>query len=127
MSVKKKYLIVGQGLAGSILALKMKERDISFDIVDNGWKSSSSTVAVGIMHCMSFKRLILAWKAPELIKYASSFYEDLETKWNLSFYDHIPFYRPIASADEYKIWEQRVNDEEYQDCLLYTSPSPRDA
>ena len=69
MSSKKtiNFLIVGQGIAGTTLAHKLYENGNSVHIIDNKHQSSSSLVAGGVVHPMSFKRVILSWKADSLI------------------------------------------------------------
>ena len=43
------FLIVGQGLAGSLLAKELLRRGRTVHVVDDRWKSSSSQVAAGLM------------------------------------------------------------------------------
>ena len=42
------FLIVGQGLAGSLLARELRRRGRTVHAVDDGWKSASSQVAAGL-------------------------------------------------------------------------------
>ena len=76
----KDYLLVGQGLSGSNLAWQLHFNNLTFDIIDNGGLTSSSRVAGGVVNPMSFKRLILSWKAQELVTYAQSFYSKIESQ-----------------------------------------------
>ena len=39
------FLIVGQGLAGTLLAQALRSRGQSVAVVDDGWRSSASQVA----------------------------------------------------------------------------------
>ena len=56
--MKYDFLIVGQGIAGSIIGLQLEQYNQRFLIVDKNEKITSSKVAAGLMHPMSFKRCI---------------------------------------------------------------------
>ena len=60
--MKYDFLIVGQGIAGSIIGLQLEQYNQRFLIVDKNEKITSSKVAAGLMHPMSFKRCVLNWK-----------------------------------------------------------------
>lgn len=110
MSSADKYLIVGQGLAGSVLAYQLRNHHIEFDIIDNNHEKSGSMAAGGIMHPMSFKRLILAWKALEMIDAATSFYEDIQQDFNTPVFQKSTFYRPFLSIEEQNNWMAKMNE-----------------
>lgn len=55
------FLIVGQGIAGSIIALQLEKFNKHFLIIDKNEKVTSSKVAAGLMHPMSFKRCVINW------------------------------------------------------------------
>ncbi|MFT5600603.1 MAG: glycine oxidase [Flavobacteriales bacterium] len=115
----KKYLIVGQGLAGSVLAQTFISANIQFQIIDDNHKTASSVVAVGIMHPISFKRLILSWRALEFIDAAKSFYQALEKQHTVSLLREMTIYRPLTSADEKSFWLSRMDEDDYKEVLGY--------
>jgi glycine/D-amino acid oxidase-like deaminating enzyme len=60
------FLIVGQGLAGSLLAKELLRRGRTVHIVDDGWKSAASQVAAGLMTPLTGRRFTLTKDYPEL-------------------------------------------------------------
>jgi len=66
------FLIVGQGLAGSLLAKALLRRGRSVHVVDDRWKSSSSQVAAGLMTPLTGRRFTLTKDYPELFAAAST-------------------------------------------------------
>ena len=60
------FLIVGQGLAGSLLAQELRRRGRKVHVVDDGWKSASSQVAAGLMTPLTGRRFTLTKHYPEL-------------------------------------------------------------
>lgn len=66
------YLIIGQGLAGSLLALELRLRGCAVHVVDDHWRSSSSQVAAGLMTPLTGRRFTLTKDYPELFAAASA-------------------------------------------------------
>ena len=60
------FLIVGQGLAGSLLAQELLRRGRTVHVVDDHWKSSASQVAAGLMTPLTGRRFTLTKDYPEL-------------------------------------------------------------
>lgn len=66
------FLIVGQGLAGSLLAKELLRRGRTVHVVDDRWKSSSSQVAAGLMTPLTGRRFTLTKDYPELFAAAKA-------------------------------------------------------
>jgi len=66
------FLIVGQGLAGSLLAKELLRRGRSVHVVDDHWKSSASQVAAGLMTPLTGRRFTLTKDYPELFAAAKA-------------------------------------------------------
>ena len=66
------FLIVGQGLAGSLLAKELRRRGRTVHVVDDRWKSSSSLVAAGLMTPLTGRRFTLTQDYPGLFAVAQS-------------------------------------------------------
>ena len=65
------FLIIGQGLAGSLLARELRRCEKSVLIVDDGWKSAASQVAAGLMTPLTGRRFSLTPNYPALFEVAS--------------------------------------------------------
>ena len=88
------YIIVGQGLAGSLLASALTHRNQKILVVDNGWKNSASKVAAGLMTPLTGQRFTLTPEYPELFKFAE---QDLTRR---GVFRPIKVYRMFVDAEQ---------------------------
>ncbi len=65
------FIIVGQGLAGSLLAAALQRRGRSVVVVDDGWRSAASKVAAGLMTPLTGRRFTLTPDYPVLFRAAA--------------------------------------------------------
>ena len=72
------YLIVGQGLAGSVFAALLLERGRSFVVVDDDHRTAVSKAAGGIINPITGKRLNRPSFLGELLQEAFSTYPMIE-------------------------------------------------
>ncbi|PMD94511.1 FAD-dependent oxidoreductase [Siphonobacter sp. BAB-5405] len=93
------YLIVGQGIAGSVLAWTLRQRGYSIRVIDD-LRPSSSRVAAGICNPVTGRKLSKTWLADDLFPYLHQFYPALEQELQASFFYPIPVYRPYQSIEE---------------------------
>ncbi|TAH17998.1 MAG: FAD-binding oxidoreductase [Cytophagales bacterium] len=91
------YLIVGQGLAGTVLAYTLLKRNQSVFVIDDGYKTSASQVAAGIFNPITGMRMVKTWKADLLFPFLQNFYTDFESFLNTHFFFQKPIYRPFES------------------------------
>jgi glycine oxidase len=103
------YIIVGQGLAGSCLALEFLKRSISFWVIDKAWVNSASRVAAGLFNPITGKTMEATWRANEIFSFLPEFYKSAEQTTQEKFLHTLPIYRPFLSADEPKKWQQSPN------------------
>lgn len=94
------YLIIGQGLAGSALALTLLERDIPFHVIDRFDQGSSSRVAAGLINPVTGRNLVAGWKAEELVPHAFQFYRKAEELLGAKFLHEMPLMRIFRNAGE---------------------------
>ncbi|MFN8577184.1 MAG: FAD-dependent oxidoreductase [Candidatus Sericytochromatia bacterium] len=80
------FLIVGQGLAGSLLTYQLIKQNKSFLVIDDNSKLSSSKVAAGMFCPVGGKRMLKTWLADNLIEKLDKVYTELETFLNTTFY-----------------------------------------
>ena len=66
------FLIVGQGLAGSLLAKALLRRGRTVHVVDDRWKSAASQVAAGLMTPLTGRRFTLTAGYPGLFAAAQA-------------------------------------------------------
>ena len=106
-------LIVGQGIAGTVLGETFIREGKSVLFIDQGHEQASSKVAAGMINPMAFKRIKKSWMADELLPVAKSFYEYLEKKLGQNFFLTHEILK-FCGSDEYrKFWDQKSLDNEY--------------
>ncbi len=71
-------LVVGQGLAGTLICHFLEKAGISFRVIDQGHQCSSSLIAAGIMNPVTGRRFVKSWLYDDLLHSAIPVYRDLE-------------------------------------------------
>lgn len=71
-------LIVGQGLAGTMLAWEFERAGIAFSIADLGHAHAASKVAAGIINPITGQRIVKSWRVDTLLPIARESYRALE-------------------------------------------------
>src|SRR6478609_6743743 len=102
--VKVDYLIIGQGLAGSCLALQLLKRGKCVFVFDEPEKNRASLIAAGLFNPVTGKLMTKTWKADKLFDYLHSFYPEAEEFLKSKFYYPFPLYRPFISIEEQNEW-----------------------
>ncbi|MEQ1558120.1 MAG: FAD-binding oxidoreductase [Methyloglobulus sp.] len=97
--MKTDFLIVGQGLAGSLLAWELLRRDCKVVVVDNG-KDNASLIAAGIINPITGKRFVKTAEADTLLPTAQLFYDQLAAFFKKVFYCKKPMLRIFGNHSE---------------------------
>ena len=87
--------IVGQGIAGSCLAMQFIEKGIPVCVFDEGKEISSSKVAAGMVNPITGRRFALSWKFNEWNKIARDFYGKIEAQFNRSLIQELELFRTV--------------------------------
>lgn len=100
----KKVLIVGQGLAGSMLAFRLLEAGFQVQIYNSPQHYfTSSKAAGGLFNPVTGRKLEQTWLADELFQELFTFYPYLEKQLKARFFFPMPLFRPFAN-EEMKHW-----------------------
>ena len=78
------YLILGQGISGTLLSYYLLKEGRSVAVVDNDRQFTSSRVAGGIVNPVTGKRLVRSWMIDDLLPFARNAYRDLERELDIS-------------------------------------------
>ncbi|MEO1715160.1 MAG: FAD-dependent oxidoreductase, partial [Bacteroidota bacterium] len=114
------FLIVGQGLAGTLLASELERRGQSIQVIDNNYPRAASKVAAGIMNPVTGRRYVKSWKYPDLYQEAEQTYRRLEQQLDISFFHPRRILRTLFNQREQNDWDLRATDVAYQNYLLST-------
>ncbi len=102
------FIIVGQGLAGSILAITLIKKGYSVCLIDEQKDTSSSKVAAGIWNPIVFKRLTKSWFADEVIPELYTFYKYCESKLETRLIYQKTIIKELVNDNEEKFWLKQV-------------------
>jgi len=106
------YILVGQGLAGTLLYWFLRKAGKKVLVVDAG-KSSASMAAAGIINPMTGRNYIKTWMADTIMPFAKKCYLEMEQTYGQKFFYDLPIYRALHSVKEENDWMLRLEDPEY--------------
>lgn len=107
------YLIIGHGIAGTLLAYFLLKRGKSIAITDAYSSSSSSRVAAGIYNPITGRRFVKTWRADEIFSFAENTYREIELKIGGNFYHPRKIIRSLSDKAEEKEWERKSQLPDY--------------
>jgi glycine/D-amino acid oxidase-like deaminating enzyme len=88
------FLIIGQGLAGSLLVRSLRSRGCRVAVVDDRWQSAASQVAAGLMTPLTGRRFTLTPDYPGLFARAG------EILGALGVFHSLDVYRLFLDAEQ---------------------------
>lgn len=101
------YLIVGQGVAGTLLAHFLLENGQDIRVVDLPMPGATSRIAAGIVNPVTGRRLVLSWHYPKLYPFAKQTYLGLESKLGIKIWEDRKIFRALHHVFEENEWERR--------------------
>lgn len=108
------YIIVGQGLAGSCLALELIQQGKKVIVFNDQVGNSSSRVAGGLINPITGRKMVLTWRADTLFSYLEEFYKKAENVLESKFFFQLPIYRPFISVEEQNEWQGKSVDPKFE-------------
>lgn len=118
---KVDFLIVGQGIAGTMMAHHLIKRGASVHVVDDGHKSSSSTAAAGIINPITGRKYVKSWRTEDFIPYARLVYRDLSSLLDIEAARDVYIYRALYSPEDENTFLARSSDEKASQ-FIHTDP-----
>lgn len=105
------YLIIGQGIAGSILSMELIGKGRKVLVIDRYNPNASSVVAAGLVNPITGRRVVKSWMAETVIPFAHEYYRKQEEKFGRKFYSHLDSLEVITGIKELNDWTGRMADE----------------
>lgn len=113
----RKYLIVGQGLAGTLLVYALLKRGVSIHVIGNTNATDASSIAAGLINPITGRRYVKSWKVDKLIPCAKKVYAELGMLLNKEYFHAHEIHLALESAGEQNDFLARKADSGYQQYL----------
>jgi len=114
---KVDFLIIGQGIAGTLLAHDLLDKKYTVAIIDKHLRASASRVAAGIINPVGMKRCIPSFNAHNFLPKAIERYQELEKKLNVSFLHLKPILRLFSNEEVKHQWQIKYSNTDMQDYI----------
>lgn len=101
------FIIVGQGLAGTLLAHELFRLNKTFVVFDDPNRPKSSEVAAGLINPVVFRRMTKSWLADDAFPLMETTYRQLEELLKEQFYFPGKMLK-ILSEDGVCFWKEKV-------------------
>lgn len=107
------FLIIGQGLAGSLLAWELISRGCKVLVIDNGVENAS-LCAAGLINPVTGMRFVKSIQIEILLPAARNYYQELSRFFRVEFYIEKNMLRIFKSEKELHNAQKRLKDLSYQ-------------
>lgn len=111
MAMELDYIIVGQGIAGTVLSHCLLKKKKKILVIDDPSYSSASKIAAGLFNPVVFMRLVKSWKADDLLVFADEFYADAENTLAGKFYFKKGIVKIFSEEHEKDFWKKKQQEE----------------
>lgn len=109
-----KILLIGQGVAGTVLAWSLQKRGVEVHIADANLAGSSSVPAAGIINPVTGKRFVKSEQFDTWYACARTIYGELEAELGQIFWENRPILRLLGNPEEANDWSVRCAQAEYR-------------
>jgi glycine/D-amino acid oxidase-like deaminating enzyme len=111
------YLIVGHGLAGSVLAMTFQRRNIPFKWIGTSMPGEASIASSGLITPVTGRKYVKSWMIDELLESALDFYRWSEHLLGEKFFSPVEIVRFLAHPEALSAWQKRSTDPEYNNFI----------
>lgn len=115
--MKRNILIIGQGLAGSLLAHTLIENEQAVTVIDNCSPQSASRIAAGIINPLTGQRMVVAPDVEYCLPVAIERYTHLAEQFNQVFYVPKQILRLFRDDSDKERFRSRSNNDDYKGYL----------
>lgn len=118
-----KWVIVGQGLAGTCLAWVLWQRGVAFTLIDRA-RGGSSRVAAGMINPITGKNFEPSWRIAEFLPDALRFFSEVEEKIGRQLWFPFPVVRLAETEKEWGKILAKISNPEVQTWIGGEVPAP---
>lgn len=105
--IRTQVLIVGQGLAGSLLAWELWQHGVDFRVMDPGEQHTSSKAAAGLFQPLVARKIRAAESVDEMLPVMKAAYSALENELEVKLLHEIPSTK-LISTEDIPLWEMSM-------------------
>jgi glycine/D-amino acid oxidase-like deaminating enzyme len=120
------YIVVGQGIAGSLLAYQLIKADKKVLVLNDESLPTSSAVAGGIFNPITGKNLDKTWLADKIFPVLREFYTSIEKEFHTPFYHETNLYRPFANEQQQRHFLRLTDEYDLGNYLKIIQPNQSD-
>ena len=106
------YIIVGQGIAGTLLTYLLQKRGAHVLVIDKYNGTSSTNISGGILHPITGRRKVKTWMADILVPFDEEFFTNLQKEFGEQLYHKLNILELVDSTKDYNDWIMRSSDNE---------------
>ncbi len=108
-----RFLIIGQGLAGTLTGFRLERAGHRVHYVDAPGQTAASSVAAGIVNPITGRRYVKSWRIDELIPVARELYTEIGDALGVQLWYDLPLIRTLYNRGEENDWLARSADPGY--------------
>lgn len=112
------YIIVGQGIAGTMLDFFLRQHGCTVGVIDDAYPRAASQVAAGLINPVTGRRYVKSWRIDELLPVARQTYRALEEQLGVSIYQELNVIRSLFNHREENDWLARTGEPGYEPYML---------
>ena len=116
--MKIDFLIIGQGLAGTLLSHFLEQAGKRVHVIDHFDERTATQAAAGIINPITGRRYVKSWRVDELIPFARATYRELESQLGISIYHERNILRALFNSREENDWLARTAEPGYGRYML---------
>ncbi|MEC8405499.1 MAG: FAD-dependent oxidoreductase [Verrucomicrobiota bacterium] len=109
--------MVGAGIAGCLLAWRLKKAGKSVVLISNSKAPSASAVAAGVINPVTGRWAVKSWRVDDLLPEAERLYRALEKELNIDVYHPMPLRRFCKNKEDQKRIGRRLRNLRYADVI----------
>ncbi len=115
--METEYLIIGQGLCGTLMSWELTKLNREHIVIDSGLSITSSKIASGLINPITGQRFAKSWMYEDLVPVAIETYRELELALKKKFFSEIVFYDMFPDAGNASAFQKKQS--QYPDLLSF--------
>jgi glycine/D-amino acid oxidase-like deaminating enzyme len=104
------FAVIGQGIAGTLLAYFLQKHGKRVLVIDNKHEGSSSKVAAGIVNPITGKKFVKSWRGDEFLPTAQDIYHEIGQILGIHPFTKANIIRSLDGVEDENNWLARTAD-----------------